>query len=772
VLTVSAQSPDASGSGVSEAPAGGPAALVPVAPFERIGRFAITDNLAEDVDARATPASAEIVDITADGTTLLYTDAYTGALGFVDLTDPAAPKPLGELALPGDPTSVAILGDLALVAVVTNQDPDGDGPLNGFDAPSGSLEVISVADRSTLRSIELAGQPDSVAVSPDGAYAGVIIENERDEEENGGLLPQLPGGTFQILDVAGEPDAWQLRTVDLTGLADVAPEDPEPEYVSINGLGQAVITLQENNHLVIVDLASGEVVTDFSAGTVDLTGIDTAEEELGVGGAPVLELDGTLEGRRREPDAVAWIDDDSFAIANEGDYEDADGVEGGTRGFTIFGSDGTVEYDAGAAFEQAVVSIGQFPEGRADAKGVEAEGLAVGTVGDTTYLFVGAERANVVGVYRIGEGDPVLVGILPTGIGPEGIKLTSDGLLAVTSEVDGLDEEFLARPVITLFSAGGPGAWHYPQLESAVVEGLPIPWAGISGLSGDPSDPDVLWAVSDSLFAQAWLYRIDTSVTPAVITERIPIGAVAPQDLGTGDFDLEGVAARPEGGFWLASEGTVGDEGARPNLLIRTDASGAILGSYPLPEALVAGATSSGFEGVAVTGTEAGGDEVAWVAIQREWADDAEGQVKIGRFDVASGAWTFATYQKDPVESAGGGWVGLSEVTALPDGRLAILERDNQMQQDAAIKRIYAVDPASVTFAAAGGALPVLEKELLRDILPDLAAWSITVPDKVEGLGFTSGGEVWVATDNDGTDENFGETVFADLGTLEAALGR
>ena len=39
---------------------------------------------------------------------------------------------------------------------------------------------------------------------------------------------------------------------------------------------------------------------------------------------------------RREPDAVAWVDDDSFATANEGDYEDENGEEGGSRSFTVF----------------------------------------------------------------------------------------------------------------------------------------------------------------------------------------------------------------------------------------------------------------------------------------------------------------------------------------------------------------------------------------------------------------------------------------------------
>lgn len=78
-----------------------------------------------------------------------------------------------------------------------------------------------------------------------------------------------------------------------------------------------------------------------------------------------------------------------------------------------------------------------------------------------------------------------------------------------------------------------------------------------------------------------------------------------------------------------------------------------------------------------------------FVGSERGNADDTEGFVKLGRYDVATGAWSFAAYPLDPVESANGGWVGLSEVTALDDGMMAVVERDNQLGFDAAIKRIY-----------------------------------------------------------------------------------
>ena len=45
-----------------------------------------------------------------------------------------------------------------------------------------------------------------------------------------------------------------------------------------------------------------------------------------------------------------------------------------------------------------------------------------------------------------------------------------------------------------------------------------------------------------------------------------------------------------------------------------------------------------------------------------------------------------------------------------------------QLGQEAAIKRLYAIDPASVEFVPAGSELPLLEKTLLRDILPGRAA--------------------------------------------------
>jgi DNA-binding beta-propeller fold protein YncE len=317
-------------------------------------------------------ASAEIAAATRDGRTLVYTDSPGERLGLVELDRLDRPRPAGTVALPGEPTSVDVLGHLALTVVDTSA---------SFTDPSGVLQVVDLRSRQVVASHDLGGQPDSIDLSPDGRYAAVAIENERDEDVNDGQLPQLPGGYLAVVDLVGRPQAWTVRRVELTGLAAVAPEDPEPEYVSVNRRNQAVVTLQENNHLAVVDLAEGEVVSHFPAGQATVEGVDTVEDSQ-------IRLDGTVTAAR-EPDGVAWVDDRHVATADEGD------LQGGSRTLTVFDSrTGAVVFSSGAELERLAVRYGQYPEFRAEDRGVEPEGLAVATYHGVRYAFVGMERAT------------------------------------------------------------------------------------------------------------------------------------------------------------------------------------------------------------------------------------------------------------------------------------------------------------------------------------------------------------------------------------------
>ena len=103
--------------------------------------------------------------------------------------------------------------------------------------------------------------------------------------------------------------------------------------------------------------------------------------------------------------------------------------------------------------------------------------------------------------------------------------------------------------------------------------------------------------------------------------------------------------------------------------------------------------------------------------------------------------------------------MGLSEITAHGD-YVYLVERDNQIADKAALKAIYRVPVSDLVGAELGGSLPVVSKELVRDLVPDLKANNGYVLDKVESLAIDSAGTGFVITDNDGVDDSSGETVF------------
>jgi hypothetical protein len=159
------------------------------------------------------------------------------------------------------------------------------------------------------------------------------------------------------------------------------------------------------------------------------------------------------------------------------------------------------------------------------------------------------------------------------------------------------------------------------------------------------------------------------------------------------------------------------------------------------------------------------------VAFQREWVNDPDDLVRIGRYTPDTGEWLFYYYPLDDVESPAGGWIGLSEITALGDDRFAVIERDNQRGLDARVKRLYTFSLQGLTPVAQGGDFPVIDKTLARDILPDLQAPQGWVQDKPEGLAVNAEGEVYLVTDNDGVDDSTGETQFLHLGDSESVFG-
>jgi Esterase-like activity of phytase len=697
--------------------------------FNRIATFPTTANMAAGEDL-ARPSSAEIISASEDGMTLVYTDSPLGVIGLIDITDPKAPKPLGNVVMGGEPTTAQIIANRAFIGVNTS---------DSFATPSGKLVTLDMDSRSVVAECDLGGQPDAVAKAQDGSFIAVAIENERDEDLNDGALPQMPAGFVVKLPLAaGEVDCAAKQVIEMTGLAAVGADDPEPEYLDINAAGEIVVTLQENNHIVVIG-ADGAVTSHFSAGSVDLTGVDTARDGT-------LAATGTRTALR-EPDAVKWIDDTHFAVANEGDHE------GGSRSWSIFAKDGTVVYESGASLEQAIAEIGHYPEHRSGSKGAELESVEIATFGTTPMAFVASERASVIGVYDLTDpAAPVLTQLLPSGISPEGmVALPARNLFATANEVD-LVEDGGARAHVMVYELA-EGVPAYPMLTAAGADPA-IGWGALSGLAADAAKAGTLYAVSDSVYGMMpAIYEIDATQTPARIVNRTVVtrGGFPAQKL-----DLEGVALDGAGGFWLASEGR--SDRLYPHAVLHVDAEGAIDAEIALPEALLTQEIRYGLEGITVAG------DVLWMAVQREWKDDPAGMVKLLAYDTANETWGAVHY---PLEAAAdGAWMGLSEITAVGDW-VYVVERDNQVGQAAAVKRLYRVPASAMQPAELGGPLPVVTKELVHDFLPDLAVLNGYAAEKIEGFAIDSGGIGWVVTDNDGVDDSSGETLFWSIGTVE-----
>ena len=614
------------------------------------------------------------------------------------------------------------------------------------------------------------GQPDAVAVSPDGKYVAIAIENERDEDlEDGGLdggLPQLPAGFLVIIDsYKADPNDWTMHVVDLTGLDGLdTPQDPEPEYVDFNHLNEVVVSLQENNAIVIVDAETKTVKTSFSAGYIDLEHIDTEEEGI-------ISFETDQFGRVREPDAVAWVDNYYFFTADEGDWK------GGSRSVTLFDKNGNVISDTGSSLDYIVAAHGHYPDERSGNKGNEPETVYVDTFHGTKYLFTLSERSNLLIISELDKYNmPWFTQAIPAGVGPEGIvAIPHRDLLVVASEVDDRGDKIRASLTIYKYTDDEPT---YPMILSAANSSkpsVPIPYGALSGLAVDPHCPSLLYSIEDSFYSSNRFFKIDASQKPAVLFEGTRLmdtqGKLAAYANRCGCFtdnpvnpdmtvniDPEGIDVFDDGTILIVSEGDTREDRLKPNYVLGVHPSGVIVDIWELPEEWLNKQKRWGFEGVAIDPNQ----EMVVVAGQVPWGEgsgaspstgDDEGPALHIFINGKHAGYVF--YPLDEPESQNGGWVGIGDLSALGNKKFAVLERDNQGGLDAAIKRVYTIDLNGWYDGK------VVEKTRWADIIDELAdSTNGPVPEKVEGLACLNGGEVcWVNTDNDGVDDANGENL-------------
>lgn len=543
----------------------------------------------------------------------------------------------------------------SLPAVVgVNTSPD-------FVNVSGSLSVIDLESKTIVQEISLPGQPDAVDVSKDAGsfpfYIAVAIENERDEDLGDGAPPQLPAGLLTVITIASaddlaDPSTWTTTNIELTGYdACRFPEDPEPEYVAIAPDNKrAIVTLQENNCNILVDLETATVIAAYDAGSVQLEGIDTIEEK-----ALILQEEDEVPPILREADGVTWIGNSNYyATANEGD------LDGGSRGWSIFDADtGDAVYDSGSEMEWMTAMAGHYPDNRSGNKGNEPENVFYSAFPDfgMEYVFVLSERSSVVFVYSIDSSvsppAPEFVQMLAVGIGPEGITaIPSQNLVAVASEVDARGDKLRSSIAIFELGTSETGIPEYPTLVSAPRDGdsgAPIPFAALSGLAA--GDDGLLYTVEDSFYNKNRIMTIDTSTTPptmidehrmvdpdGILTEclsafeGVDVPSIVNED-STINIDPEGISISSNGGFWVVSEGrgTVGDEKRPfeyPNLLLELDSEANIIQCI-VPDDSFQPQLRFGFEGVAEDGAK------VVVAVQR-YVNNSDNIIPEKRFRIDS----------------------------------------------------------------------------------------------------------------------------------------
>lgn len=237
---------------------------------------------------RSTPAegsfdesAAEIVAYHPATVSAFVVNAQQGRVDIFDLQDPSSPTLSGNLNVATDVESQLGL-ESGSMGAVNSVDVYGNTVAVALAADveqASGYVVFYATDGTYLSAVEAGALPDKVAFSPDGMT--VVAANEG--QPNGDYSVD-PEGSLTVIDVSAGFSMPVAKTADfrdfnaggsksLTGPVRVSPvaqsvaQDLEPEYVAFSADGATVYaTLQENNAVAIVDVASAETTAILGIG--------------------------------------------------------------------------------------------------------------------------------------------------------------------------------------------------------------------------------------------------------------------------------------------------------------------------------------------------------------------------------------------------------------------------------------------------------------------------------------------------------------------------
>ncbi|MFP9098215.1 choice-of-anchor I family protein [Flavobacterium sp. RHBU_24] len=311
-------------------------------------------------------STCEIVAYDPASQKLFATSAVEGRLDIVDFSNPEAPQTVDsiDMSVYGGVTSVAVKNGVVAVAS-PNANEQENGSVVFFDT-----------DGTFLKQVTVGALPDNISFTPDGTK--VLTANEGQPSANYSVDPE---GSVSIIDISGGIPALTQANVNTllftayNGPAEAAllasgvrklkltstmSQDFEPEYITTSADSQkAWVTLQENNAVAEINLATGTITDVWALGTKDMSlpgnGFDISDNngEVLIANWPIKTY--------YMPDGAATytVGGVNYIVtANEGDEKEYDGfVERTTIGASTYVLDPT-------AFPQAELLKETFNAGR------------------------------------------------------------------------------------------------------------------------------------------------------------------------------------------------------------------------------------------------------------------------------------------------------------------------------------------------------------------------------------------------------------------------
>jgi len=246
-------------------------------------------------------SAAEITAYDRNTQRVFVVNANSANIDVLDISDPTNPNLIDSIDVSpfgAGANSVAVNNNgIVAVAVEANvtQDP---GTVVFFDADGEELSQVTVG-----------ALPDMVTFTFDGTR--VLVANEGEPNDD---YTNDPEGSVSIIDISGgvnnltqadvstadfsafigREEELRYRGVRIYGPGSNAAQDLEPEYIAISGDDNtALVTLQENNAVAVVDINNATIldvlplgVKDYSRGLPNLTPFEFSD----------LPLLGTTEG--------------------------------------------------------------------------------------------------------------------------------------------------------------------------------------------------------------------------------------------------------------------------------------------------------------------------------------------------------------------------------------------------------------------------------------------------------------------------------------------